>query len=109
MIIAVVVIDITKFHIFHPLNHNHQHPNDTDRHERPGNREAGRCDDRRVCVGQGQAVPKFGGHDDDVDDDDHFFCVGHDADSEDDKGDGQDEMIMTIFVALIVIVVAGDS
>ena len=109
--IAVIVIDITKFHIFHPLRHHHQHPNDSDRHERPGNRKAGRCDGCRVCVGQGQAVPKYGGHDDDVDDDDHCFCVGqcHDADSEDDKGDGQDEMIMTIFVALIIIVVAGDS
>ena len=69
MIIAVVVIDITNFTFFHPLRHHyHYHPNDTDRHERPGNREAGRCDDRRVCVGQGQAVPKYGGHDDDVDD-----------------------------------------
>ena len=68
MIIAVIVIDITKFHIFHPLRHHHQHPNDSDRHERPGNRKAGRCDGCRVCVGQGQAVPKYGDHDDDVDD-----------------------------------------
>ena len=68
MIIAVIVIDITNFTFFHPQRHHHQHPNDSDRHERPRNRKAGRCDDRRVCVGQGQAVPKYGGHDDDVDD-----------------------------------------
>ena len=79
----------------HPLSHHyHQHPNETDRHEGPGNREAGRCDDRRVGVGQGQAVPKYGGHDDDVDEDDYCFCVGHD--SEDEKGDGQHKM-MVIF------------
>ena len=68
MIIAVIVIDITNFTFFHPLRHHHQHPNDSDRHERPGNRKAGRCDGCRVCVGQGQAVPKYGDHDDDVDD-----------------------------------------
>ena len=33
----------------------------TDRHEGPGNGEAGCRDDRRVCVRQGQAVPKYGG------------------------------------------------
>ena len=88
----------------HPLSHHyHQHPNDTDRHEGPSNREAGRCDDRRVGVGQGKAMSEYGGHDDDVDD--HCFCVGHDADSEDDKGDGQDEMMMIFIVALM----AGDS
>ena len=49
-------------------------------------------------------MPKYGGHDDDVDEDDYCFCVGHD--SEDEKGDGQHKMIV---VALIIIVAAGDS
>ena len=40
----------------------------TDRHEGPGNGEAGCRDDRRVCVRQGQAVPKYAGRGDDDND-----------------------------------------
>ena len=61
-------------------------PDHTDRDEGPANREAGRCNDRCVCVRQGQTVPKYGGYDNDNDDDD---------DDDDDEDDDDDKIIMT--------------
>ena len=68
MIIVILIITITKCHI--QSVHHIFHPDHTDRDEGPANREAGRCNDRCVCVRQGQTVPKYGGYDDDEDDDD---------------------------------------
>ena len=63
----IVILIITKVS---DLVHQIYHPDHTDRDEGPANREAGRCNDRCVCVRQGQTVPKYGGYDNDNDDDD---------------------------------------
>ena len=61
----------------------------TDRHEGPGNGEAGCRDDRRVCVRQGQAVPKYAGRGDDDNDNirDTVWVSGGDDQEENDDDD----------------------
>ena len=66
----------------------------TDRHEGPGNGEAGCRDDRRVCVRQGQAVPEHAGHIGDADDD--YY------------NDGQEENDDYFSTAMIIILPTGD-